>query len=292
MTVEFEELDFQETPLGDISLRRRSELRLAGKIVYEVKLGDEFLMSSLFTDAEIQLAKLGLAALEGSDLDIVVGGLGLGYTAAAVLEDPSVASLMVVEVMEAVIDWHRRGLVPLGKKLVSDPRCTLVHADFFALAAASAGGFPIGAASTAVPDAVLPPPSLESGADLTSASDRHGWRECNRIAGAIPALQADAAAPVRLVHAVLLDIDHSPSHWLNPGNSAFYTAPALRKLADKLHPGGIFGLWSNDPPDADFTSLLDAVFQSSESHIVTFANPYTGGESSSTIYLARKSEVG
>ena len=110
MTVEFEELDFQETPLGDISLRRRSELRLAGKIVYEVKLGDEFLMSSLFTDAEIQLARLGLAALEGTGLDVVVGGLGLGYTAAAVLEDPSVASLMVVEVMEPVIDWHRRGL--------------------------------------------------------------------------------------------------------------------------------------------------------------------------------------
>ncbi len=275
MTVEFEELDFQQTPLGDISLRRRSELRLAGKIVYEVKLGDEFLMSSLFTDAEIQLAKLGLAELEGSDLDIVVGGLGLGYTAAAVLEDPSVGSLMVVEVMEPVIDWHRRGLVPLGKTLVSDPRCTLVHADFFALAAASGGGFSAAAPSTAVPDAVLPPPSLESGAALTPAS-----------------LQSDAAAPARLVHAVLLDIDHSPSHWLNPGNSAFYTVPALRKLADKLHPGGIFGLWSNDPPDAEFTRLLDSVFQSCESHIVTFANPYTGGESSSTIYLAHKCGVG
>jgi spermidine synthase len=243
MKVEFEELDFQETPLGDISLRRRSELRLAGKIVYEVKLGDEFLMSSLFTEAEIQLAKLGLAALEGSNLDIVVGGLGLGYTAAAALEDPSVGSLTVVEVMEAVIDWHRRGLVPLGKELVSDPRCTLVHADFFALAALPDGGF-------------------------------------------------NAAAPARLVHAVLLDIDHSPSHWLNPGNSAFYTAPALENLADKLHPGGIFGLWSNDPPDAEFTRLLDRVFQSSESHIVSFPNPYTGGESSSTIYVARKSGVG
>jgi hypothetical protein len=257
MTLEFEELDFQETPLGDISLRRRPELRLAGKIVYEVKLGDEFLMSSLFTDAEIQLARLGLAALKGSDLDIVVGGLGLGYTAAAVLEDPSVASLMVVEVMEPVIDWHRRSLVPLGKKLVSDPRCTLVHADFFELAASS-GGF-----STAAPGAALTPASLQS----------------------------DAAAPARLVHAVLLDIDHSPSHWLSPGNSAFYRLPALGKLADKLHPGGIFGLWSNDPPDAEFARLLDTVFQSSQSHIVTFANPYTGGESSSTIYVARKRGV-
>ncbi len=118
MNLDFEELDYRKTPLGEISLRRRAEPRLEGKIVYEVKLGDEFLMSSLFTSSEIQLARLGLAALEGTGWDIVVGGLGLGYTAVAVLEDPSVASLMVVEVMGPVIDWHRRGIVPNGKTLV------------------------------------------------------------------------------------------------------------------------------------------------------------------------------
>ncbi|MCW8963034.1 MAG: spermidine synthase [Gammaproteobacteria bacterium] len=243
MTFDFEELDYQKTPLGEISLRRRAEPRLEGKILYEVKLGDEFLMSSLFTESEIQLAKLGLAALEGTDLDVVVGGLGLGYTAVAVLEDTSVRSLMVIDVMQPVIDWHRRGLVPLGKKLVSDPRTTLVHADFFAVASSSSGGF-------------------------------------------------DPAAPSRLVHAVLLDIDHSPGHWLNSGNSTFYTLPALQSLADKLHPGGVFGLWSNDPPEAEFSALLDAVFESSESHIVTFPNPYQGGDSSCTVYLAHKSKSG
>ena len=241
MTFEFEELDYQKTPLGEISLRRRAEPRLEGEILYEVKLGDEFLMSSLFTSAEIQLARLGLAALEGTGWDIVVGGLGLGYTAVAALKDPSVKSLMVVEVMEPVIDWHRRGLVPLGKELVADSRCTLVHADFFEVASSSGSGF-------------------------------------------------DRADPTRLVHAVLLDIDHSPSHWLNPGNSAFYTAQGLRNLADKLYPGGIFGLWSNDPPDKEFTRLLDTIFQSSESHIVSFPNPYSSGESSNTVYLAHKSK--
>ena len=83
----FEELDNQETAHGNISLRRRAEPRLDGKILYEVKLGEEFLMSSLFTEAEIQLSKLALAALAANDhaaeLDIVVGGLGLGYTAVA-----------------------------------------------------------------------------------------------------------------------------------------------------------------------------------------------------------------
>ena len=241
MTLDFEELDYRKTPLGEISLRRRAEPRLDGDIIYEVKLGDEFLMSSLFTCAEVQLAKLGLAALDGTNLDIVVGGLGLGYTASAVLDDPSVRSLMVIEVMEPVIDWHRRGLVPLGQELVADSRCTLVHADFFDLASAADCGF-------------------------------------------------DRAAPARLADAVLLDIDHSPGHWLTPGNSTFYTAPCLRTLANKLHPGGVFGLWSNDPPDAEFMRLLDTVFHSSQFHIVSFPNPYSGSESSNTVYLAQNSK--
>jgi hypothetical protein len=90
-------------------------------------------MSSLFTEGEIALAKLGLAGLAGP-LDVVVGGLGLGYTARAVLEHPGVRSLRVVEALPDVIEWHCRELVPLGKGLRSDPRCELVDGDFFALA--------------------------------------------------------------------------------------------------------------------------------------------------------------
>ena len=93
MSLDFEELDYQETPLGRISLRRRADPRLGGEIVHEIKLGDEFLMSSRFTTGEAQLAKLALSGLASSELDVVVGGLGLGYTAAAALEHPSVRSL-------------------------------------------------------------------------------------------------------------------------------------------------------------------------------------------------------
>jgi spermidine synthase len=235
---DFEELDYQETPLGEISLRRRAEPRLDGTIVYEVKLGDEFLMSSLFTESEIQLAKLALAACEWDELEVVVGGLGLGYTAVAALEVPAVKSLMVIDVMEPVINWHKRGLVPLGETLIKDPRCSLVLANFFEIAT-SEGGF-------------------------------------------------DPTDPTKLFHAVLLDIDHSPSHWLNPQNRAFYSEQGLQILSDKLYPGGIFALWSNDPPDADFTELLDSVFLSSEFHIISFPNPYQGGESSCTVYVAQK----
>ena len=75
-------------------MRRRRIPKLGELDVYEVKLGEDFLMSSLFHEAERQLSKLGLAALEKDDLDVVVGGLGLGYTAAAALEDPRVRSLV------------------------------------------------------------------------------------------------------------------------------------------------------------------------------------------------------
>ena len=60
MSVYFEELDFRPTAMGVLSLRRRRQLS-TGIDVYEIKLGDEFLMSSLFTVAEIALARLGLA---------------------------------------------------------------------------------------------------------------------------------------------------------------------------------------------------------------------------------------
>jgi spermidine synthase len=105
MNARFEELDWRPTPMGEISLRRRIEPTLQVD-VYEVKLGDEFLMSSLFTAAEVALADISLARISGADLDVVVGGLGLGYTAQAVLKDARVSSLLVIEALDEVIEWH------------------------------------------------------------------------------------------------------------------------------------------------------------------------------------------
>jgi spermidine synthase len=234
VSLRFEELDWRSTPMGDISLRRRLEPSL-GIDIYEVKLGDEFLMSSLFTVAEVALADLGLQPLAGRDWDVLVGGLGLGYTARAVLADPRVRTLAVVEALSEVIDWHQRGLLPLAEELTGTERCQLVHGDFFALAAADHG----------------------FGADV----------------------------PERL-HAILVDIDHTPRHVLHPSHAAFYSDQGLRRVVGRLHPGGVFALWSDDPPDAEFVALLEQVFVSTAAHVVTFANPITGGESANTVYVA------
>lgn len=238
MSRDFEELDYQKTELGDLILRRRRMLSLGGIEVYEVKLGDAFLMSSLFHEVEEALAHLGLVELNGEQWDVVVGGLGLGYTARAVLEHTQVASLLVVDALKPVIEWHQSGLVPLGEQLTRDPRMRIVHADFFARAK-SADGF-------------------------------------------------DPGQPRRRFHAVLLDIDHSPRDLLHPRNASFYQPEGLRALAAHLHPGGVFALWSDDPPDEEFLGMLDTAFATARAHVVTFPNPVLEAESASTVYVACK----
>jgi len=132
--VSIEELDYQRTVLGALILRRRRSLRMDEPDIFEVKLNEEYLMSSLFHEGEVALADLGLATLTGEGWDVVVGGLGLGYTAATVLKYNQVTRMIVVEALAPVIDWHQRELVPNGKRLSEDARCRYYHADFFALA--------------------------------------------------------------------------------------------------------------------------------------------------------------
>jgi len=139
MPLNFEELDYQQTVLGELILRRRLSLALGGREIFEVKLNDEYLMSSLFHEAEVALADLGLAGLTGQGWDIVVGGLGLGFTAAAALKYDQVARMIVVEALAPVIEWHQRELVPNGRLLSEDARCRYYQEDFFALA--RGGGF-------------------------------------------------------------------------------------------------------------------------------------------------------
>lgn len=227
MIARFEELDFQQTPMGELTLRRRDD-PVAGRHVYEVRLGDEYLMSSLFTVAEEELSRLGLAAATGGQLDVLVGGLGLGYTAVTALDDPRVASLTVVDALPAVIDWHRRGLLPVSERLTADRRTRLVHDDFFALMRREPG-------------------------------ERYD--------------------------ALLVDIDHTPRHQLDPSHADLYTPAGLRALARHLNPGGVFALWSDDPPEEEFRAVLAEVFPATAAHVVEFDNPITGGVSANSVYV-------
>ncbi len=139
----FEELDYRQTALGELILRRRRILKLDRDVV-EVILNDEHLMSDMFTASEIALARLPLERMTAAGTgaarpDILVGGLGLGYTADTVLGYDVVASLTVVEFLAPLIEWHEAGILPLARRLADDPRCRFVEGDFFALARGDTG---------------------------------------------------------------------------------------------------------------------------------------------------------
>lgn len=258
MNARIEELGFADTAIGEITLRRRYDL-VTQRDVYEVKLNDEWLMSSQFTVAEIELARLGLARLaanadsgdwSGTDggfgedsadadsgWDVAVGGLGLGYTAAAALEHDRVRSLVVVELVAPLITWHEQGLVPASPALTGDDRCRFQLGDFFAM------------------------------------SYGEGY---------------DASAPGTLFDAVLLDIDHSPTHLLADGSEGFYGVAGMSAVAAQLRAGGVYAMWSNDPPEAEYMAILEQVFTDVEAEVITFDNPLQGRDATATVYVATK----
>ena len=237
MSARFEELGWQQTPMGVMSLRRRFDATVSAD-VYEIKLDDDHLMSSLFTVAERELARLGLARTPGTNLDVIIGGLGLGYTAQEALGCNRVRTLTVIENCDAVIDWHQRDLLPDTAGLAADDRVALVCADFF-----------------------------------TAATDAVGF---------------DPQRPGRTYDAILLDIDHSPRHVLHDSHADFYTCEGLRSASSRLVPGGVFAMWSDDPPDDDVMTTLESVFIDVEAQSVWFDNPLTRGRSAATIYLAAR----
>lgn len=225
----FAELDWADTPWGTLSLRRRFDT-VTQREVDEVKLDDDYLMSSQFTVSEQELARLGLAAAQGDRLRVLVGGLGLGYTAWEALRDDRVHELIVIEALDRVIDWHRRELFDDTRGLAADLRTRLVHDDFFGLV-------------------------------------REGRLE-------------------RPVDVLLVDIDHAPDRVLRGDHGDFYTAAGQASAARMLTPHGVFGLWSDEPPDPAMTELARIAFRHVDAHVVSFDNPLTGGVSSCTVYLA------
>ena len=86
--------------------------------------------------------------------------------------------------------------------------------------------------------------------------------------------------------AILVDIDHSPRYRLDASHSDLYTVAGLQSLVGHLVEGGVFALWSDDPPDAEFTDILAAVFGRWHAHVVSFPNQLTGGTSANTVYVA------
>jgi len=104
-----------DTPHGEVALRRRGG-------VDELIVDGVFAMDSAETTSELALAD---AAPLGR---VLVGGLGLGYTAGRLL-DRGASHLDVVELAAPLLDWARAGLTPRLARVASDARVSLHHGD-------------------------------------------------------------------------------------------------------------------------------------------------------------------
>ena len=109
-----------DTPRGPVVLRRRT---VGTDVVVELIANGAFVMDTVETSTERLLAHaaLGRARRDGP-LDVVVAGLGLGYTLHEVILDNRVGRVEVVELEAAVVDWVRAGLVPGTANVLTDRR--------------------------------------------------------------------------------------------------------------------------------------------------------------------------
>ncbi|WP_122816584.1 hypothetical protein [Nocardioides pantholopis] len=121
---------------GELVLRRCQEG--AAPAVLELRANGIFVMDSRETSTERALAGAALDVV-ARPRDVLVGGLGLGFTLDQVLADPRVERCVVVEIEQALVDWMRDGTVPHGPALLADWRADVVVAD---IAAALAGARP------------------------------------------------------------------------------------------------------------------------------------------------------
>jgi spermidine synthase len=119
------ELARAATPRGEVVLRAREE---PSGTVLELRVNGVFVMDTLETSTE--------RALAGTALDLVtrprrvlVGGLGMGFTAQALLDDPRVERIDVVELEDALIGWMRDGTIPHGPALLAQERVRVLNAD-------------------------------------------------------------------------------------------------------------------------------------------------------------------
>ncbi|MGH2437876.1 MAG: spermine/spermidine synthase, partial [bacterium] len=117
-----EVLERLSTATGDWQLQQRDGH-------YEIICNGVFLMASYNRESSRSLAAAALERVKGAQLRVVVGGLGIGYTAGAVLEDPRVRSLDLVEVEPVVVRWHREYFAPLTGRPLDDARTNLIVAD-------------------------------------------------------------------------------------------------------------------------------------------------------------------
>ena len=124
--MEYVEVARAQDARGELVLRRRSEDN-AGDVL-ELRVNGVFVMDTRETSTERALAEIALAQVT-DPRNVLVGGLGLGFTTRAVLEDVRVERVVVVEIEGVLVEWMRDGTVPHGPEFLADARLSIANLD-------------------------------------------------------------------------------------------------------------------------------------------------------------------
>jgi spermidine synthase len=109
---------------GELRLKRRGA-------EFSIMLGANELMNSRLSGSEEALATLAAERLRGRKApDVLIGGLGMGFTLRAALEafGPQ-ARITVAELVPAVVGWARGPMAEIFAGSLDDPRVTVREAD-------------------------------------------------------------------------------------------------------------------------------------------------------------------
>jgi spermidine synthase len=166
--------------LGETSAPDGTDIRLTRRDdEYVILANGKPLMSSRLHGSEEALATLGCKRTQGlAEPRVLVGGLGMGFTLRAVLDVlPAGASVIVAELIPAVIDWNRAPLAPLAAHPLRDARVRVQTGDVGYTLRANPGGF----------DAVLL--DVDNGPAAFTAADNAGLYDNAGVAAAFAALR-------------------------------------------------------------------------------------------------------
>jgi spermidine synthase len=110
---------------------------------FSIRLGQNELMNSRLGGSEAALASLGCERFSGRErADILIGGLGMGFTLRAALTVLGAqARITVAELVPAVVAWARGPMAEVFGDSLGDPRVRIHDGDVGALIARERSGF-------------------------------------------------------------------------------------------------------------------------------------------------------
>jgi spermidine synthase len=223
MAQPWQTIDKTETPDGVLELRKRGELD------FLILINNRILMNSRTSRSELALGQLAAAEVSGRPTPrVLVGGLGMGLTLRAALDElPASARVVVAEINPVIVDWCRGPLADLSGDSVEDPRVSVANEDVAAV--------------------------------IEKAGSPHSDR----------------------FDAVIIDLYEGPGSGTDEQNDPFYGTRALSRVQQALAPGGVFGVWGENP-DSRFEQRLTSAGFSWER-----LRPGRGGLRH-VVYLARR----